>query len=67
MQVAKRFEGQHITLKSTFINLLKTEGIKGFTKGFTMNIIKGPISLSISLTLYDYFKRNHGDKNFITF
>ena len=33
--------------------LYATEGLRGISKGFSLNIIKGPITLSISLTAYD--------------
>jgi hypothetical protein len=41
------------TSRSTLVHLVKTEGIRGLGKGFSLNIIKGPITLSISLTTYD--------------
>lgn len=45
----------------TTIQLLKTlyetEGIRGLTKGFSLNIIKGPITLSLSLTTYDILQK----------
>lgn len=33
--------------------LLASEGLRGLAKGFSLNIIKGPITLSLSLTTYD--------------
>jgi hypothetical protein len=39
--------------RSTLHHLFFSEGLKGLSKGFSMNIIKGPITLSISLTSYD--------------
>jgi len=36
--------------------LVKKEGLRGLTKGFSLNIIKGPITLSLSLTTYDYLR-----------
>ena len=34
-------------------HLFQTEGWKGLSKGYSLNIIKGPVTLSISLTVYD--------------
>jgi hypothetical protein len=39
-------------LKTLFVE----ESFRGFWKGFSLNIIKGPISLSISLTVYDLLR-----------
>ena len=36
-----------------FQNLIETEGWRGLFKGFSMNLIKGPLALSISLSTYD--------------
>ena len=45
-----------MTIQSMLQRLLKEEGVKGLTKGFSLNIIKGPITLSLSLTTYDYLR-----------
>jgi len=53
--------------KPTIIKLIKDliakEGLRGLAKGFSLNIIKGPITLSLSLTTYDimmdYLKKIH--------
>ena len=37
-------------------NLIEKEGYRALTKGFSINIIKGPITLGISLTTYDFLK-----------
>ena len=46
-----------ISMVSTFLNLHGREGIRGLFKGLSMNWIKGPISLGISFTTFDYMKR----------
>ena len=42
-------------------HLYRTEGWGGLSKGYSLNLIKGPVTLSISLTVYDllqsYYKR----------
>ena len=37
-------------------DLYRNEGLRGLSKGFSLNIIKGPITLSISLTAYDLLR-----------
>lgn len=37
--------------------LYTTEGLRGISKGFSLNIIKGPVTLSISLTAYDMLRQ----------
>jgi hypothetical protein len=39
--------------RSSLKKLFETEGIRGLFKGFSLNILKGPITLSLSLTTYD--------------
>ena len=36
--------------------MFATEGIPGMFKGYSLNIIKGPITLSLSLTTYDLLR-----------
>ncbi len=36
--------------------LYKEEGLRGMFKGFSVNIVKGPITLSLNLTTYDYLR-----------
>lgn len=55
MQMAIIEEGkQPLTIRSMLRELIRVEGYFGLTKGFSLNIIKGPITLSISLTTYDF-------------
>ncbi len=57
MQVAVRGEGQRAhSFRQVVVHLVDSEGMRGLSKGFSMNIIKGPISLSISLTVFDVLK-----------
>lgn len=37
-------------------HLFKSEGIRGMFKGYSLNIFKGPITLSLSLTTYDFLR-----------
>jgi len=55
MQMAQQGADGHLpSVMATLRQLIATEGLRGLTKGFSLNIIKGPITLSISLTTYDY-------------
>ena len=40
-----------------FFELFKIEGMKGLWKGFTVNIFKGPVTISVSMTSYDALMR----------
>jgi len=42
-----------VDMRETMRRLYKTEGLRGLTKGYSLNVFKGPITLSISLTVYD--------------
>lgn len=51
-------------LRETVKHLVATEGVRGLSKGFTLNIIKGPVVMSLSLTTYDSLLahyREHSD------
>lgn len=37
-------------------HLLATEGVRGLFKGYSLNVFKGPITLSLSLTTYDFLR-----------
>eukprot|EP01041_Mallomonas_annulata_P011051 gene11051-23107_t len=41
------------SLRQMFIHLVETEGYPSLFKGFSMNLFKGPVALSISLSTYD--------------
>jgi Mitochondrial carrier protein len=42
-----------IDVRSTLRHLIVTEGFRGLAKGFSLNVMKGPITMSLSLTTYD--------------
>ena len=44
-------------MRSVLKELLDTEGMRGLGKGFSLNILKGPITMSLSLTTYDMLMR----------
>jgi solute carrier family 25, member 42 len=69
LDVARRrmqlFPEQYKSTWGTLTELYATEGMRGVSKGFSLNIIKGPITLSISLTAYDmlrlHFRENYSN------
>lgn len=54
---------KYLSMMEFLRQLWKEEGLRGLGKGFTLNIIKGPISLSVSLTVYDYLLNSTGFRN----
>lgn len=44
----------------TFRTLLQTEGTRGLFKGFTLNVVKGPIAIGISFATFDRMKEWFG-------
>ena len=46
-----------------FRELLATEGWRGAAKGFSLNVVKGPMGLSISLTVYDLMRAQFDRRN----
>ena len=58
MQMAVHVEGiEPKGMLHTLRTLKETEGFRGLSKGFSLNIIKGPITMSISLTMYDMLRK----------
>jgi hypothetical protein len=58
MQMEVKIEGvKPKGMWPTLRTLLETEGPRGLGKGFSLNIIKGPITMSISLTAYDTLRK----------
>lgn len=41
------------TLRQVLVHLMETEGLRGLFKGFSINLIKGPLAMSISMSCYD--------------
>jgi solute carrier family 25, member 42 len=47
-------------MRNILKELIEIEGIRGLSKGFSLNIMKGPITMSISLTAYDIMIKQYG-------
>jgi hypothetical protein len=60
MQLAQRqTSGQTLpSMLAVLRHLVETEGLRGLGKGFSLNIIKGPITLSLSFTTYDILRKH---------
>lgn len=59
MQLAKQTSGQTLpSMLAVLRHLVETEGLRGLGKGFSLNIIKGPITLSLSFTTYDILRKH---------
>lgn len=58
MQLARSVRGEPLPNMWKVLKILvETEGLRGLTKGFSLNIIKGPITLSLSFTTYDLLRK----------
>lgn len=49
--------GRETSVSELLRHLIKTEGMRGLLKGFTMNVVKGPVTISVSMTTYDTLMR----------
>ena len=47
--------------REVLAHLISSEGLRGLSKGFSLNIVKGPVALSISLTVYDLLRKRLHD------
>jgi len=47
--------------REVLVHLISSEGLRGLSKGFSLNIVKGPVALSISLTVYDLLRKRLHD------
>jgi hypothetical protein len=45
------------SMSETMARVVRTEGVRGLFKGVTMNLVKGPVGVGVSFTLYDLLKR----------
>ena len=54
------FETHRLSAAATLRHVVATDGVKGLFKGFTMNILKGPLGVGISFTTYDFLKKLWG-------
>jgi solute carrier family 25, member 42 len=59
MQMAEK----DVNLRHVLTELYTTEGYRGLFKGFSMNIIKGPVAISVSMTVYDLLMQWIHDEN----
>jgi len=44
------------SIRESLRNLFASEGVRGLFKGYSLNVFKGPITLSLSLTTYDFLR-----------
>jgi len=57
MQMASPASSNRLSMLRVLKHLVETEGFRGLAKGFSVNVIKGPITLSLSFTTYDLLSR----------
>lgn len=41
----------------TTLRIVRTDGVRGLFKGLSMNLVKGPVGVGVSFTVYDLLKR----------
>ena len=60
----QEFAAHRLTAAATIRHIVETDGWRGLYKGFSMNLIKGPLGVGISFTFYDFLKRSWGVESF---
>jgi Mitochondrial carrier protein len=46
-----------MSIRQVLMEIIEQEGARALTKGFSLNVIKGPITLSLSFTTYDILRK----------
>lgn len=51
------FHARRLSAVATAKHIVAVEGVRGLYKGFSMNVVKGPVGVGVSFTTYDALKR----------
>lgn len=57
---------QYLSVSSTLRSIYKVEGFRGLFKGVSLNWVKGPLSLGISFSIFDFLKTRLNEKTTTT-